>query len=251
MKRKSLFCKQSIFLIVAFFFLYCFCAGCSSSEDAQSYLAASNTGTPSGENSSVVVSEEDKDETTNEFDNSPSVNGNNGSSPQQSNDAPGNTMANDVPADSVTDRNGAETVPPEKEIGNFPAFVVSDAKGKPGQTVEITVCVDNNPGIISAALDVTYDREKLRLTEVKDAELLANPTFSQSTEKYPYYISWNDALASKNNTGNGTLVTLTFEIVKGTSGKAEVELSFDPDNVFDYDLNNVAFKAYSGFVYIQ
>ena len=249
MKRKSLFCKQSIFLIVVFFFLFCFCAGCSSSEDAQSYLAASDTETPAGENSSAVVSEEDKEETTNESDNSPAVNEKQESSSQQSNDASGNTTANDVPADS--DRNSAESAPPQKEIGNSPAFVVSDAKGKPGQTVEITVSVANNPGIISAALDVTYDRDKLRLTEVKDAELLAKPTFSQSTEKYPYYISWNDALASKNNTGNGTLVTLTFEILKGASGEAEVGLSFDPDNVFDYDLNNVAFKAFSGFVYIQ
>ena len=247
MKRKSLFCKQSIFLIVVFFFLYCFCAGCSSSEDAQSYLAASNAEAPAGDELSENADAEK--EATNESDNSPAVKEKSESSPQQSNNASGNTTANDVPADSV--RNSAESLPPEKEIGNSPAFVVSDAEGKPGQTVEITVSVANNPGIISAALDVTYDRDKLRLTEVKDAELLAKPTFSQSTEKYPYYISWNDALASKNNTGNGTLVTLTFEILKGASGEAEVGLSFDPDNVFDYDLNNVAFKAFSGFVYIQ
>lgn len=128
-------------------------------------------------------------------------------------------------------------------------FVASDANGKPGETVTVTVSLENNPGIIAAALEIGYDADKLKLTAVTDSKLLKEPTFSETLNQNPYYVSWNDALASGNHTANGVLVTLKFEILAGcTPGTTEIRLAFRANDVFNWELNNVAAATKNGVV---
>ena len=92
-------------------------------------------------------------------------------------------------------------------------FVVSDAVGEAGETVEITVSIENNPGIIAAALKVHYDTDQLELVSVKDEKMFPDSMFSQSYDNCPYYASWMDALATGNKEEDGVLMTLTFKIL--------------------------------------
>ena len=59
-------------------------------------------------------------------------------------------------------------------------FVVSDAEGTAGETVEINVSIENNPGIIAAAMKVYYDTDMLELISVKDRTMFPDSMFSQS-----------------------------------------------------------------------
>ena len=124
--------------------------------------------------------------------------------------------------------------------GEEGSFIASDTIGMAGEIVEVTISIENNPGIISAALEISYDDNLVQLVNVEDAKLLNKPTFADSFEKNPYYVGWNDALATDNNDGNGVLVTLSFEIREDAiSGTTPIAISFNPNNVFDWNLNNV------------
>jgi hypothetical protein len=128
-----------------------------------------------------------------------------------------------------------------------PAFQVSDASGAPGDSVTVTVSMQNNPGIIGAALRVGYDADKLELTHVRDEQLLADPSFGESCSDNPYYLSWNDALAGGNTDTSGPLAELTFRIKEGCApGRTQITLSFGAGDVFDWNLQSVAFQAKNG-----
>ena len=136
--------------------------------------------------------------------------------------------------------------------GDSGAFVVSDAAGKAGETVTVTVSVENNPGIIAAAMRINYDSDKLELVAVQDEKLMTGTTtFSQNYTADPYYVSWNDALASENTKVNGVLVTLTFRILEDCpDGTSEIGLTFRPGDVFNKDMQNQSFTAVGGTVTI-
>lgn len=146
----------------------------------------------------------------------------------------------------------AATTPAALAAGNSGAFVVSDANGKTGETVSLTVSVENNPGIIAAALRIDYDSDKLELISVQDENLMnGTATFSQDYTADPYYVSWNDALATENTTANGALVTLTFRVREDCpSGTSEIALTFKPGDVFNMDMEDQPFTAVSGVINI-
>lgn len=134
--------------------------------------------------------------------------------------------------------------------GTEPAFKVSNVSGHPGEEITVEIWIENNPGIIAAAMDVHYDPQKLKLIRSEDTGLLNGGFFSDSVEKNPYYVSWNDPLAPENNTENGVLVELVFQILEGVEGETEISLTYHPGNVFDWDLNNVTFSTAGGTVEI-
>lgn len=134
-----------------------------------------------------------------------------------------------------------------------PTFVVSEVVGRTGKTVDVTVEMKNNPGIISAAFDVSYDRDKLELTGVSDGSLLPNFSKSQNFETHPYHVNWEDSTAEVNNIQNGILVTFTFK-VKDTckaGDTADIIISYDEDNIFDVNETNVKFHIVNGSVTVD
>jgi hypothetical protein len=133
--------------------------------------------------------------------------------------------------------------------GTAPAFLLSSASGKPGSTVSITLSMQNNPGIVYAGLNISYDHTKLTLTGVTDAQLLGDPTFSDSYTAIPYTLTWDESTAAANNTKNGVLATLSFRIADGcAAGDVPITLSYTAGNVLNHDLDSVAFTALNGKV---
>lgn len=131
-----------------------------------------------------------------------------------------------------------------------PTFAVSSQKAKAGDTVNITVSVKNNPGIISMKLSVKYDSDALELLDCKEGKF-KGVAFSPNQAK-PFIINWIDAI-HPNNKSNGTVATLSFKVLDtAPQGKSEISLSYDPENVFEMtnknDFVNVTFATQSGYV---
>ena len=131
-----------------------------------------------------------------------------------------------------------------------PAFRVSAASAAPGEEAELTLQMENNPGIIAANLELHYDRDKLELLGVTDAKLLPNGIFADQLSTYPYVLFWEASTASGDITANGTLATLRFKVKESCPAgqTAEVWVSYEPDNVYNYSLENVAFTCVKGGV---
>lgn len=136
--------------------------------------------------------------------------------------------------------------------GTHGRFVVSDAAAKAGETVDVTVSIENNPGIIALALRIDYDSDKLKLVNVKDEKLMGGTaTFSQYYTADPYYLSWNDALATEDTVKNGGLVTLTFRVLDDCPDcKSEIGLTFRSGDVFNKELADQPFVAVNGILNI-
>ncbi len=131
-----------------------------------------------------------------------------------------------------------------------PAFFVGTASGAAGTEVQVEISMRNNPGIVAVSLELNYDQEKLELVSVTDAALLPSYTGSNSTAVYPFILFWEASTATENITVNGLLATATFRVKEGAAegDTARVWLTYDPENVYDYDMTNVTFETEEGAV---
>lgn len=127
-----------------------------------------------------------------------------------------------------------------------PTFAVSEATANPGDTVTLTVSTRNNPGIIGLRLNVAYDAAVLELKKAEGGDF-SGVTFGPTT-KNPFVASWVDAI-HPDNTTNGVVMKLTFAVkASAPAGKSAVSLSYDADDVFNFNWQNVTFATAAGGV---
>ena len=133
-----------------------------------------------------------------------------------------------------------------------PTFTVNSVSGKPGDTVEVVISVENNPGIIGARLYLSYDSNVLELTaEPTPGSDYSDMSYSQYLTDNPYSMLW-DASLDGNNAANGTFATLVFNI-KDTApvGTTAVTVTYKPDDIYDSSWNNVYFAVTNGSVTVE
>lgn len=137
----------------------------------------------------------------------------------------------------------------EKAATNTPQYQITSAVGTAGSTVEIYISIQNNPGIISLRNTVSYDTEALELLKVEDCKLLAGYTVPSSTISSPYTLRWADSLATENNTANGRIVKLTFQI-KETAAEGFYNIAVTPVEARTVDGAKIAFDAASSTIQV-
>jgi hypothetical protein len=130
-----------------------------------------------------------------------------------------------------------------------PSITVGTDSGSPGETVNVPVSIANNPGIISLNASIAYDSSKLRLIDVKNGDVLTDPSHSGSLATNPYKLCFNMDLSPVNITANGVIATLAFEIISETQpDEIPITISYLPDDIFDFDTDNVYFLTVNGKV---
>ncbi|MBR3844668.1 MAG: hypothetical protein IKM39_04095, partial [Clostridia bacterium] len=131
---------------------------------------------------------------------------------------------------------------------NAPAFVIENITARAGDTITVAVKIKNNPGIVSAKVKVAYDADVLEVLSLEAGDF-DGITFSPVTNN-PLVFNWMDSI-HPNNTTNGALAYITFK-VKDTAavGTTPLTITYDGDDVFDFDYNNVAFGKVNGVVTI-
>ncbi|MBR3418007.1 MAG: hypothetical protein IKG82_04880, partial [Oscillospiraceae bacterium] len=131
---------------------------------------------------------------------------------------------------------------------NTAAIAADSVEAKVGETVRVPVRIQNNPGITALSLDVSYDNTKLTLIGAEDGRLLGTASFLSGRDltMIPYTLNWDD-LASENNTGNGIVAALKFEVL--AEGSISVELKLNQRSTFNVDLQEVAFATVNGTVH--
>jgi len=131
-------------------------------------------------------------------------------------------------------------------------LIVSDAAGKVGETVEVTVSLVDNPGVIALAMKVHYDPNKLELVSVDNNKLMPDSMFSQNLTDNPYYASWSDPLATENFTDDGVLMIMHFRILEDCEeGDVQIGLTYNPGDLVDWDMEKQSFSAVSGTVKVE
>lgn len=98
-------------------------------------------------------------------------------------------------------------------------FTVSSVTGDTGDTVDVTISITENPGLVSALLKVKYG-EGLTLTKVTNGSVFtaengfttAHSDAADDLANNPYTLSWEGDLLREDFTGTGDIVTLSFKI---------------------------------------
>lgn len=129
-----------------------------------------------------------------------------------------------------------------------PAFVVESTTAREGEEFTIAIRTERNSGIVSFKLNLIYDAAVLELVSVEEKDFV-NVSFGP-TENNPFVLNWVDALHPNNST-DGVVALVTFRVKEGADlGKTEIALSYDADDVYDQNYNNVAFRVENGYVEI-
>jgi len=128
-------------------------------------------------------------------------------------------------------------------------FEVSQSKGKPGDTVELHIDIEGNPGIAAAEMKLSYDSDKLSLLKATDTGLLNGGVFSNDTDTNPYLLRWADTAATENNVNNGTLVLLEFQITENCpSGMLPVSLELSSDGIYSISSDVIYASSVNGYI---
>ena len=142
------------------------------------------------------------------------------------------------------------------EAAEVPAFSVSSVTGRQGETVTVTVSVNNNPGIVALRLYVGYNSSAVRISSAEGAMISKEgsdpvPVTNGDISENPMKMTWVDGLHG-DYTYNGTLMTLELEIADdAVPGDYPLTLDYDPEDVFDTNYNNVAFAVKEGTVTVK
>ena len=111
---------------------------------------------------------------------------------------------------------------------------------KAGETFDVVVTLESNPGLAGLALNISYDSQYLTLTNSElvsgDEKIFSGSITSPSLDTKPYLLSFD---SEGNVTGTGKLATLTFEVIEDAPG-GEAEIVCTIKEAFDEGMNDVS-----------
>ena len=121
-----------------------------------------------------------------------------------------------------------------------PTIAVSKEIAAAGETAEVTISIANNPGIVSAKLNVNFDASAMNLISVNDLGNLGATVHSNQLIN-PYVLSWANDTVSEDITFNGDIVKLQFAIDKNIADGTilPITVTYDLEN---YDICNFAME---------
>ena len=136
-----------------------------------------------------------------------------------------------------------------------PTISLESLQAHTGESVQMHLTLQGNPGIVATSVHVQYDPAVLQLTDVQNGEVFPSSasTFGNDLSATPYTVLWLDALSSQNYTANGVLATLTFQVLPGAkTGASILTVTYDANSTFDCDLHLApAFATVNGSVTVQ
>ena len=124
-----------------------------------------------------------------------------------------------------------------------PTISVGAASGNPGDTVTVTLSIENNPGVCAMILTPTYDTTALRLDGAKLSDDFDG--MLECVNKIVWIHSGGD---SQNN---GTFLTLSFTVLDSArAGDSNISLTYSNGDVCNWDEKYVDFEIVSGKIEI-
>lgn len=113
----------------------------------------------------------------------------------------------------------------------------------PGSTVDVAVTIADNPGMDVMKLKFSYDTAALTLKDIELGSVMTG-TFIKNLDKA---VALLEAAGTTNATGNGTLVTLKFE-VKSTAAEGNYTIDFLVAEAVNRNEERVALTTQAGTV---
>ena len=130
---------------------------------------------------------------------------------------------------------------------------VQNQTAKPGATVDVTVDVKDNPGILGAAVSLKYD-EGLTLTDATAGDAFSSLVLTKPGKmQSPCKFVWDGQEITADDIKDGTILKLSFKVSDtAKSGESyKISVSCDAGDMVDADLNAVDVKTEDGEIGIS
>lgn len=133
---------------------------------------------------------------------------------------------------------------------NTPTFIIGSTSAKPGDSdIKISVAVKNNPGIASIGMYVAFDTD-LILKAIEYDESVGGQFMQPANNNTPVRLTWISPFSDVD--GDWTFATLTFDVsATAKTGTHPIAVSFDPDDVFNLNEDNIAFDVSNGSIFVS
>ena len=132
---------------------------------------------------------------------------------------------------------------------NSPQIVVDDKTVSVGSEVKINISLKNNPGISSMGLNLKYDNTKLTLKAINYNSAMGGQSMQPQNTDSPIILNWISPIADYS--GDSTYAELVFKVSdKAESGTTLIEITYDSNNVYNLNDENIAFEVKNGTVTI-
>ncbi len=129
-------------------------------------------------------------------------------------------------------------------------IIIETEKAQAGDEVMVDITLENNPGITSMKLVVDYDEDMLELVGVTFNKEFGEMTsaFETADANSVLILNWVDGTKDF-DTADMTYATLKFKVKDtATEGDLSITASYDPEDVFNMNQQNVAFDITEGKV---
>lgn len=121
-----------------------------------------------------------------------------------------------------------------------PVLQVSNASVVRGETFDVKITLDNNPGLIALRTMLDFDDDYFTVEKVVDGSILGDKYFSNVYDKSPYTLYWTNPLAKEDIEKDGTIATVTFSSDKKTpAGKYTIGLKSEDGDILNYELESI------------
>ena len=130
---------------------------------------------------------------------------------------------------------------------------VQSQTAKPGATVDVTVDVKDNPGILGATVSLKYD-EGLTLTDATAGDAFSSLVLTKPGKiQSPCKFVWDGQEITADDIKDGTILKLSFKVSDtAKSGESyKISVSCDAGDMVDADLNAVDVKTEDGEIGIS
>ena len=127
------------------------------------------------------------------------------------------------------------------------ALVLDSASGAPGDTVTLNLNMPENPHLVYLSVTIEYDWLTMDLIGMDDKELLYG--FHRDVTDGRIFLCWEDTNAITNNTETGSVISLSFKIIK-TPQEGCAPITISSVSSWDKDFKINGFSTTSGKINI-
>ena len=130
-------------------------------------------------------------------------------------------------------------------------FKISSVEATAGDVIEVPVKIVNNKGIMGFSAQILYDNSVLTPIEVKKGAAFSGGNIVSNLEKLTPGELKIVGYSAKESRVDDVIYTVAFKVSDSAEGIYKLRLSYDPDNTFDGDLNEVSLQCEDGSVDVK
>lgn len=129
-----------------------------------------------------------------------------------------------------------------------PKFTVDSAEAMSGGVVGIPVRIYNNSGLKGFSTTISYDSIALTPIEVKKGAAFNAGSIVSNLEKLTPGELNVVGYSARTSTENDVLYTVVFKVSDGAKGSYALKISYDSDNTYDGDMEDITAQCEDGLI---